>query len=1014
LFVLSSSDLEADALKAKLLAMVGEDQETTETPKKEVAEGTAAASQVDDGPRRLIVNKSGRIFRHQRRSDGYPGDYFDIMSDWPDCAAEGCTAADLEGRPAVASSASSVHRGVLVGLVGCVRQLLAVPAPEATGVEAQVRLRREALRAVGRTARAAGERLPKSPNLDEVFMLEQSIRAENDSFPQEAVGDLLIQSQLLFHAAKVVTPVAAWAHLTFRLDLTEVPDLCGQVEEHRRRLLNYTERERGRFYPKGGAAESAPESLVLTQTFEVTQEVQVLEKIKQELEVIAMDYNLTRNAWTTAKYRADFARQVMDKEALLVKEANPRGTRDAAQELELERERRAFLMPLFLGLAGGITSYGMFRSTSLRNMVSSLEERSGFLVAQAQRHEESLAWAQAEINRTRTDVDNLLARSNELLLHVQAEVLDQYLSPAVSVCREAARRVASGLNFLLTKRLTPELVGPEVLLAALEELEGRTRGLNFDLSTLDPNAIYQAEASYVQTGPDHYHILVHLALTHADRDLQLYQMLSLPVALPGVPTIFALDIGDSLLAVDRKDSAFALMDPAMLTACFPMGHKFICPGLSTLFRDFSKSCASALYRRMEEAKEVCTVSAVPPMVQVRQISTSDWLVFHPTSNSLQIKCPGDTGVPATKKFRGTRKVTLGEGCVAASKEYEIEAPYEFSLDLGVNTLVGHYWRVLEFLADHTPAQIAPLVPAELVKPVGIPDLVAEYDRIAEKHRQRNWAASLSTALLVLAIIFGAVVLATWCQRRRIRLYMAKFALRQPYLQQLSAVLPAYLRPTAQDHLAAAGFAPHPFGPGFHPGNNPYRPLQACITGRAESACDVAPGGIKRETFVRSPQKSRSQADLASPDCAGRLKKAEELRNNEFRPTAPTATPRTRRRLEFQDLAVDSPYREAVEQLRTAKVEIHEAPKVPERPLVVLEDTIKKASYAPGARQQEFDRREAIDRRRRGDRQEAFRWEARDEIFPEADYVELRRLRPLPPREGLVVANHQRDESDPED
>jgi hypothetical protein len=181
---------------------------------------------------------------------------------------------------------------------------------------------------------------------------------------------------------------------------------------------------------------------------------------------------------------------------------------------------------------------------------------------------------------------------------------------------------------------------------------------------------------------------------------------------------------------------------------------------------------------------------------------------------------------------------------------------------------------------------------------------------------------------------------------------------------------------------------------------------------------MAPGGIQRESNIIGPAKSRSQADLSSPDCAGRLKKAKDLRDNEFCPTAPTATPRTRRRLEFQDLVVDSPYREAVEQLRAVTVEVHAAPKaapkVPERPKDVLEDTLKKASYAPGVRQQEFDRREAIDRRRRGERQEAFRWEARDELFPEGDYVELRRLRPLPQREGLVVANPQRDGSDQED
>ena len=89
-------------------------EETTTTPMKEVVTATTAAPQEDVSPRRYIVNRSGRIFRHQRRNSDHLEDegYFDIMSDLPDCAAEGRTSRvgrpRRRGRPCIAASSSGL------------------------------------------------------------------------------------------------------------------------------------------------------------------------------------------------------------------------------------------------------------------------------------------------------------------------------------------------------------------------------------------------------------------------------------------------------------------------------------------------------------------------------------------------------------------------------------------------------------------------------------------------------------------------------------------------------------------------------------------------------------------------------------------------------------------------------------------------------------------------------------------------------------------------------------------
>jgi hypothetical protein len=83
---------------------------------------------------------------------------------------------------------------------------------------------------------------------------------------------------------------------------------------------------------------------------------------------------------------------------------------------------------------------------------------------------------------------------------------------------------------------------------------------------------------------------MHLPLTHANHDLQNHELVSFVVALPGVSTIYSLDLGDAMLAVDWKGNWFALIMPETLAACFTVGHKYLSPGLTFFFRDLEPSC----------------------------------------------------------------------------------------------------------------------------------------------------------------------------------------------------------------------------------------------------------------------------------------------------------------------------------------------------------------------------------------------------------------------------------------
>jgi len=897
-------------------------------------------------------------------------------------------------------SSAILHRGFLATLLNVIKIPLAYLKPLLPGGrEEQLRLRREALQSV---STPPGQARTNGQTMDEEYMLRQSLQSENNTIPESMVMQQLLQTQSLVRPLKEVSPVAGWAHLVFKIDLGEIVELCGEVEHHRQRLLDYTAKER--------AINN------WWQPLSDTSEFKMLEKTKGDLELIMMDFNITRNAWTAPRYRVDFAKQVLERHASLAKDINARGTRDTSDELDLDREKRAIplLVPLLLGLAGGVTMNGIFSSGSLRGLLGAHEHQNGFVVAQVARHEESLAWANAKLNKTGRDITNLLTAANHNSWHIQALSLDAALEPAVGVCRESVRRVSTGLNFLLAKRLTPELVGPEVILKAMEELESRTRGLNFELVGRDPSTIYQLSASFLQTAPDKFSVLIHLPLTHVDRSMALHEIIEFPVALPGIATIYTVEVGELMLAVDRRDSGYALLSPETLAACYDVGPKMLCPGLSFLLRDFSRTCPSALYKRMGSAKHVCKVSVIPPAVKVQQITEGTWLVFHPISMTVQIKCPDRPGLPETKRFRGTRKLTLAAGCVATNTEYEIEAPYQISAEYEVSVVLDHYWRVSSFLYNHTPSQLAPLIPEDLVDPVGIPNLVAEYERIGEQYRHQGWTASLTTLFIILAVLFIAVLLVTWCLRKKIRLYMARAVLKHSFLSQLSMALPTYLQPRGEDHNAVR-VPPHPYGPNFHPGTNPYQhqPSVLKTPTRTTSVCDLPTATAERRQLVL--EKYRSQADLSSPDCAGRVRRVQE----DFRPTAPQATPRTRRRLDYPDLAPVSPYKKAIDGLREAKEAaparhpLGQEPPADARPLTqggnhgqVMGGTLDR-----GARPKVHERDPDRQLPRRSTCQD---FRARDEFFPEESYMALKDLRPLRSgKTGVQCVDFYVDESEQE-
>ena len=271
---------------------------------------------------------------------------------------------------------------------------------------------------------------------------------------------------------------------------------------------------------------------------------------------------------------------------------------EASPTARPRRQKRQVLAALAaVGAAAG-TLFGAYSITEMRRLGAEVEQlhqdqQKGLHVL----HEQQLRVGALE--------DDVRAINGSLRIFLEAYKEDREHTMSKEV-RDAivghvkdfamkSRAVQRGMQALHMHRLSVDLVTTEqagrIWPAVLDKVQRGEHLFPFQHST----ALYQLPTSFV-VEQGIVRVFVHVPIIK--RRLDFYRHRSTPIVVQedGHAVVLELtsDEADSMLAVDRDHTVFAVMGPPEMDECLQVGKAFFCR-MDVLRRDFARSCLGALF-----------------------------------------------------------------------------------------------------------------------------------------------------------------------------------------------------------------------------------------------------------------------------------------------------------------------------------------------------------------------------------------------------------------------------------
>ena len=447
------------------------------------------------------------------------------------------------------------------------------------------------------------------------------------------------------------------------------------------------------------------------------------------------------------------------------------------------------LVSIVLTILGAVG--GFFSATQLSELSSTDERDSIFIVKEmailgkaSTSHEERLFELRERLTRAETFA--WLEHENQLIASYET-----FYDRQLTTYRHDRERQTRALEGLLRKQLSPSLISPPELKAAVRQLKQQAERNGYSLPSDNELYLYQLEAGFVLVRPGVIHVSIHVPMYKRSEVLQLYEAITMPLILPHSRHNLDIQLESKMIAVRGRGEGYKLLEPWQLTACSSMAGVLFCPGEDHMLKDFSMHCISALYHEPLKVSRVCRAVLIPPQVKVVQLEARTFQVFHPTEMTLHQACPN--GINPDVSFQGTKLIVLTAGCWAYTDAYELAAPEDISLNFSTKT-AETVWGGDKLLRGLTPSQINVVVPAKLYAPVPIDDVLSRFEEQKNAPRETNWFEVVGITCACIGATIGVVLLVSFCKREAIRRSLHSFIVKHPHIALLVDMLPGYLQP----------------------------------------------------------------------------------------------------------------------------------------------------------------------------------------------------------------------------
>ena len=328
-------------------------------------------------------------------------------------------------------------------------------------------------------------------------------------------------------------------------------------------------------------------------------------------------------------------------------------------------------------MAVALSAAALYDVEALRGTVDEMKTRQNELVRQLVSVSNASALNSQNIRRLRGAL--VMLEANILSLgHVSK------LEAVVLAVVEEVQQFFSGLDDLLSGRLTLSLVSEEVVSTEFVEFRAAARKQGYDSVFPEAAQVYQLSASfYSRNGSVFILVPVPIIPVKESGEFDLYKFTPLPVLVGR--HLLQLSGDSDFLAISKDKSRFVEVSAAMLDSCRHVGHTFLCSFPSvTVTEDFNFCLKDIFLGRSEDLMTSCNVHILRSDFQFRRLNVTAFVAFTNSSLVATLTCGSDVSQFA---ILGYVVRNLAPGCVLHAGSVTFVAG--FSPVVEVNRIVTH-------------------------------------------------------------------------------------------------------------------------------------------------------------------------------------------------------------------------------------------------------------------------------------------------------------------------------------
>ena len=445
------------------------------------------------------------------------------------------------------------------------------------------------------------------------------------------------------------------------------------------------------------------------------------------------------------------------------------------QLLHRDDRRRAkrfapFIIPAVVGGVAALSATaGVAMSVINSNTLTHMKEQDDnrreaqeFVIQKIQTNYERTQQLDQELHVIKHQANWLINQTTELIERAQLNDFDNQLRNVFDLIEHEVKARAHGYVALLHGQFSPMLINASAMTSASRAIQAATDARGYSFPVNDLAFLYQLPATYLMEDDGQVTAFLNVPLINKNAVWDLYRLVTIPIALPGSMHSMSLEPEADYLAILSSKDGFMYLTSQQLQECHQAPDMHICPNMAYEYRVPEDYCITSLFKLKHSAiSQVCRTALAPAKVQVEQVSTTDFMVFHPREEGLVMTCPHENR--AITPWRGAKLVTVPEDCVGDGVGYQLSPTASLTVNLTVITIQS-VWRIKELTHNIPLPALDVMVPTPPERYVDTDDLVTQYWQIAKKTPALTWDQSLFSSFFIALGVLATIVCIFLCFR----------------------------------------------------------------------------------------------------------------------------------------------------------------------------------------------------------------------------------------------------------